>query len=758
MDLNFAADPIPPRLALPIDVGLGKSTAARRGIAQLLATTAFGSRKVIYGVPRHDLAEEQSQAFLDLGIEAMVWKGRGAPDPTPADPERLMCLDPSAPFDAIEVERVVEPTSCKVQHDGTVHICPLYHQCGYQAQKPRAAAAQVVVCAHDTLFYQAPKEVGAVGLLVLDESFWAAGLRGQDGKAILTLDGLRTTLATVICFTSRNNPHWDNTADLAAARDKLWKVLGTAPNGPLSITALRATGLTAEECWRAAGLEHRRLRNPGLLPGMDPGERRRRIDQVLPKPGEPWAPPVRAAAMWRLIAGALENDHDVAGAELFDAMTENGTVRSLRLQWRAAIRAGWGRDAPILHLDATLRPELVLPFIPDIHFAEPVMAQQPHVTVRQILNAPTSAKALTPPDDARERDRITAANNLRDLATWIALRALELRGQNPDGPDVLVVGQKAAIDQFQRLRLPCNVATAHFNALSGLDRWRSVAGLIILGRTLPAPTTVERLAAAISNRKPTVTREDAAWWYRSVERRIGLADGAVHATAAEMHEDPLAEAIRWTICEGELIQAIGRGRGVNRTPADPLSIDLLTDVVLPIAVHEVLSWEDIKPTRLDAMAASGVVLENAADMARAFPELWPSHDAARQEKARSVTFGYYRPLYNSEMSHSSAFMTYRPVGAGQKDRTAQFDLIIIPDPRAWLEARLGPLDHFEMIGGAASPAQPVASVCLIDARARLTALSTRLDAAIHQRIANDRTRLAALSARLEAAKPTTAAA
>ena len=113
-------------------------------------------------------------------------------------------------------------------------------------------------------------------------------------------------------------------------------------NGPLSINALRATGLTAEESWRAAGLEHRRLRNPGLLPGMDPGERRRRIDQVLPKPGEPWAPPVRAAAMWRLIAGALENDHDVAGVELYDAMTENGTVRSLRLQWRAAIRAGWG--------------------------------------------------------------------------------------------------------------------------------------------------------------------------------------------------------------------------------------------------------------------------------------------------------------------------------------------------------------------------------------------------------------------------------
>ena len=41
------------------------------------------------------------------------------------------------------------------------------------------------------------------------------------------------------------------------------------------------------------------------------------------------------------------------------------------------------------------------------------------------------------------------------------------------------------------------------------------------------------------------------------------------------------------ICEGELIQAIGRGRGVNRTAETPLEIDLLTDAVLPLTVQEV---------------------------------------------------------------------------------------------------------------------------------------------------------------------------
>jgi putative DNA primase/helicase len=46
------------------------------------------------------------------------------------------------------------------------------------------------------------------------------------------------------------------------------------------------------------------------------------------------------------------------------------------------------------------------------------------------------------------------------------------------------------------------------------------------------------------------------------------------------------------------------------------------------------------------------------------------------------------------MSHSSAVVSYRPEGAGRKLRSATFDLTIIPDPEAWLTARLGPLATF----------------------------------------------------------------
>jgi len=140
--LDFNAPPRPPRLALPVGVGIGKTRAMQRSVAALLRSNALGGRKVVIGVPRHDLAEEQRDAFCALDVDAMVWKGRTAPDPTPENAERLMCLDPSAPFDAMEVERIVETTSCKVTRRGTTHICPYYNSCGYQAQKPRLEAAR----------------------------------------------------------------------------------------------------------------------------------------------------------------------------------------------------------------------------------------------------------------------------------------------------------------------------------------------------------------------------------------------------------------------------------------------------------------------------------------------------------------------------------------------------------------------------------------------------------------------------------------
>jgi putative DNA primase/helicase len=234
-----------------------------------------------------------------------------------------------------------------------------------------------------------------------------------------------------------------------------------------------------------------------------------------------------------------------------------------------------------------------------------------------------------------------------------------------------------------------------------------------------------------------------------VERRIRLAGGRTAAVAMEEHADPIAEAVRWSICEGELIQAIGRGRGVNRTAVNPLEIDLLTDVVLPVTVDALVAWSELKPTRRDLMALAGIVLSNAADMAACFPDLWPSAAAARQDRTRSVTNCYYRDLYNSQMSHSSVEVTYRPEGSGNRARNARVDLARIPDPEAWLTNRLGPLAQFKM----RSTAGADSAMSDADHLARLNAVFGCLTVNMQTLLASRRAVLDALSSRLEARKP-----
>jgi putative DNA primase/helicase len=128
-----------------------------------------------------------------------------------------------------------------------------------------------------------------------------------------------------------------------------------------------------------------------------------------------------------------------------------------------------------------------------------------------------------------------------------------------------------------------------------------------------------------------------------------------------------------------------------------------------------------------------------------FPELWPTREAAKKDGQRKGTNDYYRNLYNSEMSPSSAEVTYRPEGAGHRARTARVDLSRIPDPEAWLTNRLGPLAQCDI----AAPLGEQATQ-----HARLDGLVTRLTSSMQVVIATRRAALDALSARLEAVAPT----
>lgn len=691
----------PPVLALPVGVGLGKSTAAREMIARLIKSGALKGRTVVYAVPTHRLGAEQLDAFSALGVLAATWKGRDAPDPTTDDPDRLMCLDPDAARDARLAGVSVQTGACRSQVGDRVFVCPHFSLCRYQKQRVDVVGAEVIIVAHDTLLYKRPDEIGDIGLVILDEAFWKSGLVGADKPVNITVDSLDPGRAGgLVCYDRAQREDVAATADLRAARAALAGAIERSDNGPLRLERLASAGVTEAMCRQAIALEYKRLRDAGVRPGQTPAERQRRIAAVRPEAGVPWAPPRRAATMWRLIGDAIVGGHDAASVSLETRPTDDGagTVRVLALRHRRDLAASWAEGVPTLHLDATMSERLVAPFLPRAEFAPAVVARLPEaVQVRQVLSAPVTAHKLALSTRSREREKNTADGHVRRLAAYIAIRA---RAFAPGR--VLVIAQKATEARLREAGLPDRVKLAHFGAIAGIDEWRDVRCLITVGRTAPAPRAVEMIGAAISGRP---IEANHGRWYDKSERRIAMPRGRTVAVAGDAHRDELAEAARWAICEAELVQAIGRARAVNRDEATPLQLDILCDVVLPLEVHEVLDWAAVAPTRLEEMALHGAALASPADAAKAFPHLWDSDRSAERDVALIVppnpispANGYKEDLIGKCGGNASSWDTkewtrvvYRPEGPGQQNRTGWFDLSLIPDPVAWLTERIGNL-------------------------------------------------------------------
>jgi hypothetical protein len=317
-------------------------------------------------------------------------------------------------------------------------------------------------------------------------------------------------------------------------------------------------------------------------------------------------------------------------------------------------------------MDATLPPLLILRiYHPQVEIIGDVrVAMPPSVRVRQFLGTPTTSNKL---DSEKHR---------KALRRYILKRSIELGGAS-----ALIICQEKLETYLKAEGLPGNITVAHYNDISGLDDYKDVRLMILIGRTAPGPGAMERMAAALSGVQPVLAQSKNGFaWYDEVVRGIrvkGQGDRGV-ATKGDLHPDPLVEAIRWQIHEGELMQAVGRGRGINRTDETPLDIDLLFDTCVPMSVDEVLLWEP--PSLLIGTAVQGVMLTSLTDMVRVWPEIWSNEKAAQ------------RALEHGDVPLLPGFapMTYHLVGPKRhKPRTAHFNLALIPDPTAWLQERLG---------------------------------------------------------------------
>ena len=173
----------------------------------------------------------------------------------------------------------------------------------------------------------------------------------------------------------------------------------------------------------------------------------------------------------------------------------------------------------------------------------------PHARITQVIGAPVAQSKLRADLNRRGLKRLI-------LAEWMRTGRQQ----------TLVVAQKDFADWLRQAGdLPQSIAVEHLNAIEGLDEYKAVSRLIVIGTPCPSLKPLKpwlALCRALSRswrrfgqRRP---------WYPKVTRHIRLKDGTAHPVECDEHPDPVAEAVRWQICEGELVQALGRARGVDR--------------------------------------------------------------------------------------------------------------------------------------------------------------------------------------------------
>jgi putative DNA primase/helicase len=307
------------------------------------------------------------------------------------------------------------------------------------------------------------------------------------------------------------------------------------------------------------------------------------------------------------------------------------------------------------------------------------------VHVTQIVGAPVSRRRLF---RWRKKEPKEGQRNLK------AIRRLVLQWWiEHECRPMLVITQQAIEEWLQKAGLPDGISVEHYNNISGLDRYKDVSSLLLIGRTIPLPARIEAYAGALAGSEPIKVPADQRW-YPPVERAIRMADGTgIRVERCDQHPDPVGEHVRYQICEGEMLQALGRARAINRTAKNPLEIGIVADVVLPITVNKVIPWQ--APGRAMEPAEEGVMLFSAHDMAEIWPWVWKTVDEAKStlKKIRaSARRGGGTPGQNGILESYIPFrpgvaVLYQRAGRNQKLRPAVFDLLKQPIPRKWFEEK-----------------------------------------------------------------------
>jgi hypothetical protein len=646
-----------PQIGVKATVGLGKSSAARRHVGALnrrLAAAGQPSRILIL-TPTLALADETAQRWRDGGAHVAVLRGYLASHQTSGRP---MCGDHEAVRAAMDASEDVQKTACIATAE---RRCALFDGCLKQANRREVAEADVIVAAYDALFTGFAVQPESIGLILIDEGCWARSIEEQSG---LTVEGFASEMLNA----ERRDP--DGVADLHDLRARAVAAFLANGAGPVHRRRLAAAGLGAEAARLARGLEQRRLRDPGLFPGMSRELRKTAMRQVRLN--------IRSRfyiAAWDAIGRLLAGGHGADGRLEIGAEDVRTGVHPLTVRGQKPIHHTL-QGKPVLHLDATLRFELARTLLPDLEVSE-IAAATPNMHLR-LITGPFGKGSLCDGPRADPAERQRRANRRAECVDYVRWHARRFKR-------TLVVTYKDIEAEFAGIP---GVEVAHFNAIAGLDLYRDVGLLIVLGRPLPGTDDLARLSGTLFGHVPS----DG---YRRDLKGVAMRSGVVRGVRATVHADEQAEVLRAAICDDEVIQAIGRGRGVNRTADDPLEVHVLADVGLPLLHDRVSCWDIEAPDILQQMLLAGIAVDSPAHATLLHPRLFVSASAAKHRFRHSAfkDGSPIRTIYRETVLKSAA---YRRPGRGRGWQRAWWVDGSVEEARAALERAIGPLDGWKL--------------------------------------------------------------
>lgn len=639
-------------------VGIGKSAISRTRIAAWQAEMQARGlpHRVLVVTPSHALAEEAAIAWRkSIAGPVAVLRGYDGKDPVTGKP---MCQDTGMVHLAISAGLSVGKSVCRSSKKWS---CPHYTGCLKQANKHEVGRADVVLAPYDVLFTGPAAGTEPFGLIVIDEGFWqrsiedialppiekiaSAGLSGIDPDDLLA---------------------GERQADLAALRSRLAAALGDEPGPIIQAETLQRADITSSHCAEAAAIEISLVREADIYPGMSPRARREAVavvrrNVILQRMSSLW----HGLAM--IIGGA-----DQAPVVSIAAPSPVGDRRSVTLHRRKTIVDALA-GIPVLHLDATLRQPMLDLFFPEASITAIEAAQSyQHLTLVSGSFGKTSIvpSAACPADElARRRKRL---QECVDHVRWHALRIAPRR--------VLVVTYMAIEEAFAGIP---GVETAHFNAIAGLDCYGDVGLLLVIGRPLASTADIASPCASLFGHLPQGR-------YRKETSAVHLRDGFSGTVKTLTHADFDAETLRAAICDDEVIQAIGRGRGVNRTDQNPLEVQVLADLALPLIHDRVVPWESLVPDVLQKVLLAGVAVDSPTDAAALHPGMFGSANEAKLAFARAGFKGQ-NPIGTAyrEMTLKSA--AYLRGGRGRSWQRVWWINGSAEDARRRLEASIGVL-------------------------------------------------------------------